>query len=171
VAMGGACVRVAVLMLAAIALGGSAASRPAGAMEAGVTLDVRDADIHEIVGALLEVPGLQVVFDPGLSCRLTISVKALSWVKVLEESLDACALGYEEDGRVVRIATRARFTQEAADRRRLEEQAPATRPRRLALFRLSYARARELAPLIKSRLSPGGDAVYDERSNTLIIRD
>ena len=37
--------------------------------------------------------------------------------------------------------------------------------------RLSYARAQELAPIVKRFLSPRGEVVYDTRTNTLIIID
>jgi UDP-2-acetamido-3-amino-2,3-dideoxy-glucuronate N-acetyltransferase len=38
-------------------------------------------------------------------------------------------------------------------------------------FAAPYARAAELAPLIKKFLSPRGDVVYDNRTNTLYITD
>ena len=40
---------------------------------------------------------------------------------------------------------------------------------RLALFRLSYARAQQVAPLLERMLRPAGRVSYDSRSNTLIV--
>ena len=40
---------------------------------------------------------------------------------------------------------------------------------RLALFRLSYARAQQLAPLLDRILTPAGRVSYDARTNTLIV--
>ena len=139
--------------------------------EARVTLDVKDADIHEVVGALADVAGFQVVFDPGVTCKFTISVKQAPWLKTLQASLGACRLGYEAEGTVVRIATRETLTREATERRQLAEEERRTRADRITLFRLSYARAREMAPLLKKYLSERGEVVYDERTNTLIILD
>ncbi len=156
-----------IMTMSAVGPGAAAAEEP----EARVTLDAREADIHAIAGALGKVSGSQVVFDPGIACRLTLSVRALTWIKVLKASLDACGLGYEEDGNVVRIATRARLASEAEQRRRLADEAGRNRPRHLELFRLSYARAREIAPLLKAYLSEQGQVVWDDRSNTLIIID
>jgi type IV pilus assembly protein PilQ len=152
------------LMTAALAV---AAEKP----EARVSIDVKNADVRDIVGALIEVAGFQAVYDPGLSCRLTLSVRELQWIQALQSSLDACGLGYEEHGSVVRIAKRDQLTSEAANRRRLAEQKAAARSRHVELFRLSYSRARDMAPVIKGFLSDRGEVVFDERTNTLIIID
>ncbi len=42
---------------------------------------------------------------------------------------------------------------------------------RVERFRLSYARAQELAPLVKKLLSERGEIVVDARTNTLIVID
>jgi type IV pilus assembly protein PilQ len=162
---------------AALAAAGVLALAPRGGRtaeeegEARVTLDVKDADIHEVVGVLAETAGFQVVFDPGVSCKFTISVREAPWLKTLSASLGACRLGYEAEGSVVRIAPREKLAREAAERRRLTEELRNRRADRIALYRLSYARAREMAPLLKKLLSERGEVVYDERTNTLIILD
>jgi type IV pilus assembly protein PilQ len=137
--------------------------------EARVSLDLRDADVRQIAAALLEVSGLQGAIDPGIECTLTLKVHRLGWLKTLQTVLNACGLGYEEEGTVVRIATRARLLSEAAERRRRRELREETPSGRVALVRLSYARAREMAPLLGKLLTPHADVVYDERTNTLIL--
>jgi type IV pilus assembly protein PilQ len=144
-------------------------ARAAEAPEARVSLDLRDADVRQVAHVLLEVSGLQGVLDPGIACRLTLKVHRLSWLKTLRTVLDACGLGYEEEGTVVRIATRERLLSEAAERRRLAELREETRSNRVALVRLSYARAREMAPLLERLLPPHATVAYDERTNTLIL--
>ncbi len=152
-------------VLACLALAGSEAP------EARVTLDVKQRGIQDIVAALVEASGLQVIFDPEVSCKVTVKVHETSWLTAFRASLNACGLGYEEEGNVVRIATRARLTAEAAERRRLVEEQRQRPGNRVELFRLSYARAREMAPLLAKVLSGRERVVYDERTNTLIIVD
>jgi type II secretory pathway component HofQ len=65
----------------------------------------------------------------------------------------------------------AKLSAELAERRRLAEEQRLNRPLRTVRYRLSYARAAELAPLIKKFLSPRGDVVYDARTNTLYITE
>jgi type II secretory pathway component GspD/PulD (secretin) len=155
-------ITIALIALAAFAY-------PGDVPEARVTLDVKNVEVRDVVGALMEVAGFQAVFDSGLSCRLTLSVHEMRWSEVLLSALDACAFGYEEEGTVVRIARRSQLTSETAERRRFSELKARNRSRSVELFRLSYARAREMAPIVKGFLSESGEVVYDERTNTLII--
>jgi type IV pilus assembly protein PilQ len=154
------------LLAAALALGPSAG---AGAGEARVSLDARDAPIVDMVRVLAEAGGFQVVFDPGLDCRLTLKLHETRWRSVLDTVLSACRLGLEEEGDILRVAPVARLQDEAAARRRLEQERRPTPSQRLALFRLSYARAQELAPLLDRILTPAGRVSYDARTNTLIV--
>lgn len=156
-------------MLALVLLVGLAAAPADG--EAQVVLDVREGGVAEIVQALAEAGGLQVVFDPDVTCRLTLKLHASSFSRAFESVLGACGLGYEGEGNVVRVARVGRLAQEAADRRRLADAQRASLPRGEVRLRLSYARAAEMAPKIKRFLSPRGEVAYDERTNTLILID
>jgi type IV pilus assembly protein PilQ len=137
--------------------------------EARVSMDVRDAPIEAIVGLLVELGGRQVVFDPGLDCSLTLRLHEVVWSTALDTTLRACGLGYQEDGGVLWVATTARLREEVESRRRLQEARPGD-GRRLATYRLSYARAEEMAPLLQRFVAPGGSVITDPRTNTLIIR-
>jgi type IV pilus assembly protein PilQ len=141
------------------------------AAEARVSLDAKDAPVQDVVSLLTELAGLQAVFDPGVECKLTLKLHEARWRTVFDTALRACSLGYEEEPGVVRVAKASRLAQEAADRRRLDEERNRGGTGRVALFRLSYARAQELAPLLKSRLKPGSDVTWDARTNTLIVTE
>jgi len=143
------------------------AAAPGG--EARVSLDAKDAPVQDVVSLFAELAGFQVVFDPGVECKLTLKLNEARWLAVFDTTLRACGLGYEEEGGVLRIAKASRLTQEAADRRRLNEERSRGGSGRIALFRLSYARAQELAPLLESRLPPGSEVNWDARTNTLIV--
>jgi type II secretory pathway component HofQ len=138
-------------------------------VEARVCLDVRGAPAEAVLGLLVELGGRQVVFDPGLQCSLTLKVHQAPWHEVLETTLRACGLGYEEEGGVLWVAPTSRLRQEAESRRRLREARPVARGD-LALYRLSYARAEEMAPLLQRYVDPEGSVTLDSRTNTLIIR-
>jgi type IV pilus assembly protein PilQ len=139
--------------------------------EATVSLDVKDAPVTDIVQVLADVAGFQVIFDPGPVCRLTLRLHSVRWPTALDSTLRACGLSQEESGGVVRIAPAGRLIEEAAAETRLREARSAARTKTLATFRLSYARAREMAPIVKELLGPGGEVVFDERTNTLLVHD
>lgn len=142
---------------------------PAVEARARVSLDVREGSVREIASALLELGGFQVVFDPDVRCSLTLKLHAADWLTALDTTLRACGLGREEEAGVVRVAGLARLRQEAEERRRLDDARGASPSGELALFRLSYARAAEMAPLLNRLVSPRGKVTLDPRTNTLIV--
>jgi len=154
------------LLLAALALAPAVGAR---AGEARVSLDAKDAPVMDVVRVLAEAGGFQVVFDPGLECKLTLKLNETRWRSVLDTVLSACGLGLEEEGDILRVAKRARLQEEAAARRRLDEERRAAPAGRLAPFRLSYARAQDVAPLLDKIVTPTGRVSYDSRTNTLIL--
>lgn len=162
------------VVLSAALLAADAPSRPARpptARETRISVDFKDADIVDIVRLLSEVGNFQVVVDPGVACKLTLKLKEVPWDQTLEVALRVCSLGSEDDNGIVRVAPVAKLTAEHESRRRLAEEQKLNRPLRTVRYTLSYARAAELAPLIKKFLSPRGDVVFDARTNTLIITD
>jgi type II secretory pathway component HofQ len=151
-----------------LVLGTTASPSP---RQARLSLDLKDAPIADIVRALAEVGGLQVVVDPGIQCSLTLRLKEVPMETALDAVLRACSLSREEQNGILRVATVARLVDEGREERRLAEEKAADRPKSLTLIPLSYARAEELAPLLKKLLGPRGDVVFDRRTNTLLIMD
>jgi type II secretory pathway component HofQ len=139
--------------------------------EARISVDLKDAAIVDVVRLLAEVGQFQTVIDPGVACSLTLKLNEVPWPKVLDVALHSCRLGYEEDNGIVRVAPVARLLAESSERRRLAEEQRLSGPLRTMRYRLSYARAQELAPLLKKFLSPRGEVVFDARTNTLIVTD
>jgi type IV pilus assembly protein PilQ len=139
--------------------------------EARVSLDLKEAPVEDVMRVLAEVGGFQLVMDQVPPCKLTLKLTEVRWLAALDLSLRACGLDREEEGGVVRVSTIARFLEESAARRRLQEEREKAPRGRLSLFRLSYARAQQMAPLLKRLLAPRGDVFYDERTNTVLIVD
>jgi len=155
--------------MTALRLLACAALAAAAAGEARVSLDAKDAPVQDVVGLLAELGGFQAVFDPDTQCKLTLKLHEARWQVALLATLRACGLGYEDEAGVLRVAKASRLAEEAAARRRLDEERVQAGPDRTVLFRLSYARAEALAPLLKSRLPPGSQVSWDARTNTLIV--
>ena len=154
-------------MIAGWLVAAAVAGAPAG--EARLSLDAKDAEVRDVVSLLAELGGFQAVFDPDTSCKLTLRLRDARWQTVLDTTLRACGLAQEEEGGVMRVARPATLTEEAAARRRLAEERARAGPDRIALFRLSYARAEALAPLVRSRLPPRSEVTWDARTNTLVV--
>jgi len=163
--------------LAAVLLAASVASpapvaRPATAPEeARISVDFKDADILDIVRLMAELGNFQVVAHPGISCKLTLKLKEVPLDTAFDLALKTCGLGYEEASGIYRIAPTATLTAEHAVARKLAEEQRLNRPLKTRMYRLSYARAAEMAPLVKKFLSPRGEVIFDARTNTLIVTD
>jgi type IV pilus assembly protein PilQ len=148
-----------------------ALAAPAAAPVPRLSLDVKDAQVTDLVRLLADVGGFQAVVEAGTSCTLTLALKDVEWPTVLDVALRSCGLAEEHDGSVVRIAPAARLLAEATERRQLDEARRLARPLRTEVHRLSYARAAELAPLLRKYLSPRGSVEFDARTNTLFVTD
>jgi type IV pilus assembly protein PilQ len=106
-----------------------------------------------------------------LSGTVDIKLTRVPWDQALEVILKSSKLGYIVDGTVIRIVPLSVLSAEANERQRLaDSQAPAALSVRT--FTLNYSRASDLEPLLRAAaLSKFGDTRFDERTNTLIVRD
>jgi type IV pilus assembly protein PilQ len=158
------------LLAASVAAPAKAATRPA-TEEARISVDFKDADILDIVRLMAELGNFQVVAHPGITCKLTLKLKEVPLDTAFDLALKTCGLGYEESSGIYRIAPTATLTAEHAATRKLADEQKLNRPMKTRMYRLSYARAAEMAPLVKKFLSPRGEVIFDARTNTLIVTD
>jgi type IV pilus assembly protein PilQ len=163
------------ILAAAFAAAALAAPAPAAARTASdetrISVDFKDADILDIVRLMAELGDFQVVAHPGIACKLTLKLKEVPLETAFDLALKTCGLGSEEASGIRRIATRAVLTAEHAEARKLADEQKYNRPLKTRMYRLSYARAAEMAPLVKKFLSPRGEVIFDARTNTLIVTD
>ena len=137
-----------------------------------VTLDFTDADLRSVLRTFADISGLNIVIDPKVDGKVNLSLHEVPWDQALDIILRSNGLGYEVDGTVVRIAPVGVFTAEKDDRRKQQEAADSAAELPTITRTLSYAKAADLVPLLKSAaLSSRGDVQIDARTNTLIIRD
>jgi type IV pilus assembly protein PilQ len=163
---------LAAILLAASVAAPAPIARPATVPEeARISVDFKDADILDIVRLMAELGSFQVVAHPGITCKLTLKLKEVPLDTAFDLALKTCGLGYEESSGIYRIAPTATLTAEHAAARKLAEEQRYNRPLKTRMYRLSYARAAEMAPLVKKFLSPRGEVIYDARTNTLIVTD
>lgn len=145
---------------------------PTPSDETLIDIDVKDADVLDILRLLAEVGGLNLVADPDVSCETTLSLKSVPWPQVLDVVLRTCRLAEDWMGpNLLRVATTEQLRTELQERRRYDEEKRKSGPVETRYVRLAYARARDIAPVLEKFLSPRGSVAYDARTNTLIITD
>jgi type IV pilus assembly protein PilQ len=136
-----------------------------------ISVNLKDVDLRDFFRLIHEISGLNVVLDPAVKGSLTIVLDEVPWDQALDIVLQNNGLDKQLNGNVLRIATRTTLKSEAETQRDLvKAQAEAVDPVTVTRV-LSYAKAATLKETLKKFLSPRGDILSDDRSNTLIIRD
>ena len=136
-----------------------------------ISLDLKDADIKDVFRTISQLTQLNIVVDPEVRGTVTVQLEDVPWDQALDLILKQNGLGYVLENNIMRIATTTKLQAEQTDRAHLSEARQAAEPTRTVIKKLSYARASELTPVIKSVMSRRGDIVVDTRTNTLIIRE
>ena len=136
-----------------------------------VTLDLRDADLRDVLRLLSEVSGLDFVLQPGVSGRVTLRLTETPWDQALEVLLRSRGLDYRLEGGVLRVGELAELVAEQVERRRQEEARSLAGELETLRRRLVYARPEDLREPLESRLSERGTLIADPRTGTLIVTD
>ncbi len=131
----------------------------------------KDADIRDVILYLGEEVGLNVIFDDEVRGTVTCSFDQIPWDQFLDIILKSKKLGKTLEGNVLRIAPMTTLTQEQADDQKLRDAQDQSGPLITKTYPLSYAKARDIEPLIKNKKSQRGEISIDDRTNTLILVD
>jgi type IV pilus assembly protein PilQ len=136
-----------------------------------ISVNLKDVDLKDFFRLIHEISGLNIVVDPAVHGNVTLVLDQVPWDQALDIVLENNDLSSQIDGNVLRIATQDTIRREAESRRALANAQAASVDLVTETRVLSYAKASILAPTLKKFLSPRGDILFDERSNSLIIRD
>ncbi len=136
-----------------------------------ISVNLKDVDLKDFFRLIHEISGLNIVVDPAVKGSLTIVLDDVPWDQAIDIVLRNNALGKELEGNVLRLATLETLKREEDTRRDLAlARAQAVDPITTTRV-LSYAKAGMLKDTLKKFMSPRGELIADDRSNTLIIRD
>ena len=74
-----------------------------------ISLSVKDADLVEVVRSFARIAGINVIFDPGVSGKVTAELVEVRWDHALAVILKTQGLGMELNGRILTVAAPARL--------------------------------------------------------------
>lgn len=131
----------------------------------------KDADLRDVILWLGERVGLNVTFDREAKGTVTCSFEDIPWDQFLDIILKDNKLGKTLEGNVLRIAPTRTLTDEQDEQLKLRESKEQAGPVSTKTVTLSYAKAKDVFDLLKTKKSARGEIVIDERTNTLIISD
>jgi type IV pilus assembly protein PilQ len=159
-----------------------------------ISLDFKDADIHNILRLIGEVSNLNIITSDDVKGKITIRLMSVPWDQALDVILSTKNLIKMEEGNIIRIATVDTVRKEMEEKQKEEATLIKSLENRenveelvTETFRVNYAKATDLAKVImgamvgvaaapgvgppKPLLSTRGSVRADDRTNTLIIRD
>jgi type IV pilus assembly protein PilQ len=152
---------------------------------AKISLDFKDADIHNIFRLIAEVSNLNIITTDEVKGKVTIRLVNVPWDQALDVILTTKNLIKIEEGNVLRITTLDSVRKDREEKQKEEETLLKTRETKLKLeepwrkiIKVNYAKAEDIQKLLlekkdegKGFLSPQGSVKADKRTNTLIIQD
>lgn len=140
-----------------------------------ISLDFQDVPVRQVLQIIAQVNGFNLVTTDTVTGNVTINLTNVPWDQALSMILKIKGLDQRKEGNILLIAPAeelaARETQQLQSKKQVADLAPLVSHN----IQINYAKASELAPILKSNegsiLSARGSVTVDERTNTLIIRD
>ena len=136
-----------------------------------IDLDLKDADIHNVLRLLADVGRVNIVTADNVSGSVTIRMRNVPWDQALDTILQAKNLGMVRQGNMIRVAPLADLEKEREMEIARRKQAMQLAPIETRLIPVSYAEAGDIQQRAKELLSERGSIAVDERTNVLIARD
>jgi len=142
-----------------------------------LTLNFQDIETRAVLQLLAETSGQNIVVSDSVSGNVTLRLQNVPWDQALDIVLRTKGLDQRREGNVIYIAPAEELA--ARERAQLESRKALTElsPVRTEYLQVNYAKASDLAALIKSQgkgnslLSDRGSVAIDDRTNTLLLQD
>jgi type IV pilus secretin PilQ/predicted competence protein len=131
----------------------------------------KNADISNILKFIAKISGLNMVIDPEVTGRFTCELVQVPWDQALELILKVNGLDMIQEGNILRIGKVEKLAQESKKRQELREAREQEGNLQVSTRTLSYAKVNAVQSILKKQMSPRGELVIDERTNTLIISE
>jgi type IV pilus assembly protein PilQ len=136
-----------------------------------ISLNVKDADLSDILALLSNVASKNFVLGEAVSKKITLSVKDTPWDQVLAIILVNNKLGYQKVGNVYRILSADQIRTELAEIAKTYEARSDALPLETRLIPINYAKASEIQSNVKDLQSKRGKISVDTRTNSIVVTD
>ncbi len=140
-----------------------------------LSLNFQDIKVRSVLQLLADFTGLNMVVSDSVGGHITLRLKNVPWDQALDIILEIKGLSMRRNDNVILVAPieeiAAREKLELESQKQIEELAPL----RSEFIQVNYAKAVDLAALLKSKenklLSDRGNVTIDERTNSLLVQD
>jgi type IV pilus assembly protein PilQ len=136
-----------------------------------ISLDFKDADIHNILRLISEVSKLNIVTSDDVRGRVTVTLRNVPWDEALDIILQAKGLGKKQVGNIIRVGPLEQFQKEAEIELARKKAERLKEPLYVRLIPVNYGVASEIVAQVRDVLSERGTVNIDQRTNVIIVKD
>jgi type IV pilus assembly protein PilQ len=138
-----------------------------------ISLSFQNIDVRALLQIIGDVSGNNVVISDGVRGELAMRLINVPWDQALDIILRTKGLGMQQQGNVTLIAPLEEMASRAKAEGEASKQKDEGAPLRSEIIQVNYAKASEMAALLKagskSLLSARGQVSVDTRTNTLLV--
>ncbi|MEZ5449698.1 MAG: type IV pilus secretin PilQ [Thiolinea sp.] len=147
-----------------------------------LSLNFQDIEVRAVLQLLADFTNKNIVVSDSVDGSITVRLKDVPWDQALDIVLESKNLGMRENGNVIWVAPNAELEAKEAKELELAKRKIELEPLVTEYIPINFAKASELVLLIQKRstnteegshslLSERGSVSYDERTNTLLVKD
>jgi type IV pilus assembly protein PilQ len=140
-----------------------------------LSLNFQNVDIRALLQVIADFTNLNIVVRESVSGNLTLRLKDVPWDQALDIVLQSKNLDMRRNGNVIMVAPRDEIVAQEKLDLESRQQIADIEPSRVEIFKLNYQKAESVQKLLSDEkqklLSKSGSAVFDERTNSVFVRD
>lgn len=140
-----------------------------------ISLNFQDIPVRTVLQIIADYNGFNLVTSDTVSGNVTLRLDGVPWDQALDIVLKVKGLDKRMKGNILMVAPSDELAAREARDLQAQQQVAELAPLYSEYIQVNYAKASELAALIKNEentiLSPRGSVTVDERTNTLLIKD
>ena len=140
-----------------------------------ISLNFQDISVRTVLQIIADYNEFNLITSDTVNGNVTLRLDGVPWDQALDIILKVKGLDKRMEGNILMVAPSDELAAREAKNLQAQQQVEELAPLYSEYVQINYAKATELAALIKnddtSILSSRGSASVDERTNTLLIRD
>jgi len=141
-----------------------------------LSLNFQDIEVRAVLQLLADFTGLNLIASDTVRGNITLRLKNVPWDQALDIILKSKGLAMRQTGNVIMVAPSAELAAQEKLDLESEKQIEELAPLRTEFIQINYAKAGDLANMLKSDKSnlltkDRGNVTVDGRTNTLLIQD
>jgi len=140
-----------------------------------LTLNFQDIEARAVLQLLADTSGQNMVISDTVQGNVTLRLQNVPWDQALDIVMQTKGLDMRHEGNVILVAPAAEIAAREKELASAKKDLTAVAPLRSEFLQVNYAKASDLAELIKGKgnslMSERGSVTVDARTNTLLLQD